>query len=48
MKTLFDKETRDEITKRPDRVEGNTKAQWGRMALKTVGPLYFELFKAVR
>jgi hypothetical protein len=31
MKTLFDKETRDEITARLRRVEGNTKAQWGRM-----------------
>ncbi len=31
MKTLFDKATRDEIVARIHRVEGNNKAQWGRM-----------------
>jgi hypothetical protein len=31
MKTLFDKETRDEIAARIQRIDGNTKSQWGRM-----------------
>ena len=31
MKTFFDKETRDEIAARIRRIDGNTKAQWGKM-----------------